>query len=64
VGREVEVAEISALLRGRASRLLTVLGPGGMGKTRLAVRVARHLAEDNVRYFLHGIAFVAAGRVE
>ena len=64
VGREVEVAEISALLRGRASRLLTLLGPGGMGKTRLAVRVARHLAEDNIRYFLHGIAFVAAGRVD
>ena len=64
VGREAESEEISMLLRARASRLLTLSGPGGIGKTRLAVQVVRLLAENNIRYFLHGIAFVAAGRMD
>src|SRR5918998_24691 len=43
VGREREVAEIEGLLSER--RLLTLCGPGGSGKTRLALAVARRLAE-------------------
>ena len=42
VGRDNEVAEVAALLSGH--RLVTVTGPGGMGKTRLAGEVARLVA--------------------
>lgn len=41
VGRGDEVAAIGKMLSGDGDRLVTVLGPGGMGKTRVAVEVAR-----------------------
>jgi predicted ATPase len=44
IGRESEVAEIEAALRGH--RLVTLTGVGGVGKTRLAVEVAAHLADE------------------
>jgi predicted ATPase/transcriptional regulator with XRE-family HTH domain len=40
VGREAELALIAAQLRNPACRLLTVIGPGGIGKTRLALEAA------------------------
>jgi predicted ATPase/class 3 adenylate cyclase len=43
VGREREMGEIVALLGG--TRLLTLTGPGGTGKTRLAVQMAAELLE-------------------
>jgi len=43
VGREREIAEIKRLLG--ATRLLTLIGPGGCGKTRLALQVAADLVE-------------------
>jgi predicted ATPase/DNA-binding CsgD family transcriptional regulator len=54
IGREREVAAINALL-GAGVRLLTLLGPGGVGKTRLAVRVAEEQAERSVG----GVVFVS-----
>jgi hypothetical protein len=42
VGRDNDVAEVAGLLAGH--RLVTVTGPGGMGKTRLAGEVARLVA--------------------
>ena len=44
VGRAAELARAHDLLRG--SRLVTITGPGGVGKTRLAVRVASEAADD------------------
>jgi predicted ATPase len=46
VGRQLETAEINALLRRQDVRLLTLTGTGGVGKTRLAVRVVGELIPD------------------
>ena len=45
-GRETVLRELSALLRSRTTRLVTLTGPGGIGKTRLAVEVVRELEPD------------------
>ena len=46
LGREREVREIVALLQQHDVRLLTLTGPGGTGKTRLALQAAVDLLED------------------
>lgn len=46
VGRDAELAELASWLRDRQTRLITLLGPGGSGKTRLALQVARLLRYD------------------
>ncbi len=43
VGREDDVRRVSALLDG--ARLVTLTGPGGTGKTRLSIEVARHIQD-------------------
>lgn len=45
VGRDHEVEELTALLSSPDVQLLTLTGPGGSGKTRLAVEVAQRLVE-------------------
>jgi hypothetical protein len=49
VGREQEVQELLDLLRSPGERLVTLFGPGGVGKTRLALRVASEIAGDERR---------------
>ncbi|MDX6512420.1 MAG: hypothetical protein QOE36_1924, partial [Gaiellaceae bacterium] len=46
VGREEELEELAALVRDPAIRLVTLSGPGGTGKTRLALEAARLLADE------------------
>jgi non-specific serine/threonine protein kinase len=57
LGRERELAEVTALLRQDGTRLVTLTGPGGVGKTRLALEVvwAVHEAGEG---FPDGIWFV------
>src|SRR5215216_3931579 len=49
IGRIGEVAELAHLLRERSpeSRLITLTGAGGCGKTRLAVRLAEHSLDSH-----------------
>ena len=59
VGREREIAAITALLHDPAVRLVTLTGPGGVGKTRLALAVASELERE----FTDGVAFVELAAV-
>lgn len=45
VGREAEIRQLAALLATGGARLITITGPGGVGKTRLALRVADEVAD-------------------
>jgi predicted ATPase len=61
IGRETEVAEIRGLLLEEPDcRLLTLVGPGGIGKTRLALKVAETLLATQTEHgtFAQGIVFV------
>jgi len=44
-GREAELARLTDLVRSPDTRLVVLTGPGGSGKTRLAVEAARHLLD-------------------
>jgi predicted ATPase/class 3 adenylate cyclase len=59
IGREQELAEVGGLLRRVDVRLLTVTGPGGAGKTRLALQAAADLLDD----FADGVFFVGLAGV-
>jgi predicted ATPase len=54
LGRERELDEVGALLRAHRHRLVTLTGPGGSGKTRLAL----HVAADALEAFPDGVFWV------
>src|SRR5215213_4281622 len=54
IGREREVEAVCGLLRSPETRLLTLLGTGGTGKTRVGLQVAAELVDD----FEDGVFFV------
>ena len=54
IGRETELAELTALLIDPNIRLVTLIGPGGMGKTRLALEAAA----GQTACYAHGVYFV------
>ena len=54
IGREPEIAELVNLLENPDCRLLTLVGSGGMGKTRLSIEAALRVVQN----FEHGVVFV------
>ena len=64
IGRETEVAVLVRRLLARDSRLVTLAGPGGIGKTRLAIEAARALAQRVPGRFLDGVHFVPLAAVK
>ena len=59
VGRTRELEEIAEMLKRRDVQLLTLTGPGGAGKSRLALQVASSMVEG----FDHGVFFVSLSPV-
>lgn len=55
IGREREVEQVCTQIRREQVRLLTLTGPGGTGKTRLALQIAADLLDD----YKDGVYFVA-----
>lgn len=54
LGRDREVEAVARLIRDADVRLVTLIGPGGVGKTRLAVELPSHVADA----FAHGVFLV------
>ena len=59
IGRETELTSLKALLSDTINRLITIVAPGGMGKTRLSLEVASQMVQE----FPQGIYFVALDRI-
>jgi predicted ATPase/class 3 adenylate cyclase len=59
IGREHEIEALNQLLRQAEARLVTLTGPGGIGKTSLSLQVATSLLEE----FAHGVFFVGLAAI-
>ena len=59
VGREAELAALVSIVRDEGTRLVTLVGPGGIGKTRLALELGRELLGS----FIDGVWFVDLGAI-
>jgi predicted ATPase/DNA-binding SARP family transcriptional activator len=55
IGRQVELIELEAWLADPSRRLITLLGPGGIGKTRLAMATA----DQHAQIFADGVIFTS-----
>ena len=59
IGRDTEKKQLAEQLRDKACRLLTIVGPGGIGKTRLAIASAG----EHISAFQDGVCFVSFAAV-
>ncbi len=60
VGRQLELRELHRLIDDRQVRLVTLTGPGGTGKTRLALAAAEHYVTE----FLNGTYFIPLAQLD
>src|SRR5690606_10810612 len=60
IGRQTEAEELRRLLSSSGVRLLTLTGPGGIGKTRLAIHVASLMNDA----FADGVYFVPLAHID
>ncbi len=59
IGRERELTELGELINNPQCRLITILGPGGIGKTRLALAAA----SQQTNTFRHGVVFATLSAI-
>lgn len=59
LGREAELVSLTTLISDSSNRLITIVAPGGMGKTRLSLEAAEQMVES----FRQGLYFVALDRI-
>lgn len=62
IGRTHELHELARMLASGDHRLVTITGPGGIGKTRLALQMARNQAE--IQHWRDGVYFVELTTVD
>ncbi len=58
IGREPEIEAILRRLSSPHGRLVSILGPGGVGKTRLAIEAALRIVQNRPGQFLDGVTYV------
>lgn len=64
VGRADEVAQLVHMFAEHHCRLITIVGPGGIGKSRFALELARAVTMAEKYMFLHGAAFAALADID
>ena len=60
VGRETQIAELTRIFEASDARLVTILAPGGMGKTRLALK----FLEQQIPHYHDGVYFIPLQHIQ
>jgi DNA-binding SARP family transcriptional activator/predicted ATPase len=59
IGRQEELAALDEMFSDPEIRLITIVGPGGMGKTQLAIACAEQQLSPKNAFFQHGVFFIS-----
>lgn len=64
IGRKDDLSHLTQLLADPSYRLITLIGVGGIGKSRLALALAHAASHSTQRMFLHGACFIPLAGVD